>query len=856
MACNFAILEISDGTKTIDLLNARSGFHIYSWTPNLPEPKEGGVWTSSPVASGRRLAMRYYDNVTDTFTLQVRSFDVDALIRETQELRRLLEKAVAYFTSNWTSEPVWIKAQGRGEAEARYAVIYDYRTPRDGDPYDEPFWSKMQMAGFEDFQLVLEHGFWQADEPGDTTCVQLEGKGASVASQLFYPAASADDCYVDQTGAAITLNAANLYFGNVGGRSYDTGIRFRNVTIPGNVTILGARLIFTAFPAVVDSCKVTIQGQRSIAPAAFTTVVDFNARTRTAASIGWTVDQTPAGTVFASPSITAIVDEINAMIGWTSGTDMVIFISDNGSDAGANRSPVAWDNLAPAEYPILEIFYGTTDVGRDATCAREVYVANKHNRAQLTDIYYYDASATTFSANLVNAATPFSFLPAVPAVGDAVYFGVDTGVADSGPFNSLVFDISVAQADCTIVWEYYNGAFSAFTPAQDNTATAQSFDTAGVNSVHWVQETDWVTIAVNGVTGYWVRARVSAIGGAPTPPTQANRDIYTVIWPYLTVDAAQVVGDIAALARHLIYPKSGNKNLATSGIMRVLIGSRSVSRGDNFTAYLNTVDEQNIAGVTCVVAGVNTSFIADLNSPTGRALEWIPAGITAMGARATITIDSSIASEWKGTFHAFLRVGQFNGNSNDFSVRIVCNFGGNAQTTQAVLVPWSVVPPLGVYNGVVDIGTITTQDAGSAADGYGDCTITIEAAISNGAGLIYLYIYDLILIPVDEFSVDNRYNPSVLPYPALNGFTYLDVDSATVPKVAVRSIIRYASDDLMVGNWTPITPNDISLQANAEQRLWFMSTSFDSPGEFALPHNVFAVQSFATARYLSMRGNR
>ncbi len=92
------------------------------------------------------------------------------------------------------------------------------------------------------------------------------------------------------------------------------------------------------------------------------------------------------------------------------------------------------------------------------TNADQVYLANKHNVAQLTDVYHYDAlPGLTWSGNLLDAALPTTLLPAVPLVNDFIVFGIDTGVANSGPFNSLVFDLSQVQANLTMNWEFYDG---------------------------------------------------------------------------------------------------------------------------------------------------------------------------------------------------------------------------------------------------------------------------------------------------------------------------------------------------------------------------------------------------------------
>jgi hypothetical protein len=179
MPCGpFQELQISDGTTTVNLLSPRSGFCLLEWQPSLADPKGGGVWRDSMLAEGRRLALRKRANVIDTLTLAVRNWTPDDLIQDTQDLRRLLEKAYAYGTTSWQDEPVWIKRHPVNATYPEYTIIYDHRTPQDPNPHgSEHFWTGLAKASFPEFVLILEHeGFWRADQPGTGTCVQTSGQ--------------------------------------------------------------------------------------------------------------------------------------------------------------------------------------------------------------------------------------------------------------------------------------------------------------------------------------------------------------------------------------------------------------------------------------------------------------------------------------------------------------------------------------------------------------------------------------------------------------------------------------------------------------------------------------------------------
>lgn len=173
----FNVLRITDGTPegTIDLLTSGSGFYLDSWIPNTAEPKDGGIWQTSPFTDGRKLAIKQNTNITDVFNVGIQAFTQDECIYYTQEMRRLLRKASDYWSTNWQNEPVWIEAQSGCESELRYALIMDGRMPTDNEPYQMPFVkSGNDKTLLTDLVLTIEHQFWTAQRPGEADCVHLK----------------------------------------------------------------------------------------------------------------------------------------------------------------------------------------------------------------------------------------------------------------------------------------------------------------------------------------------------------------------------------------------------------------------------------------------------------------------------------------------------------------------------------------------------------------------------------------------------------------------------------------------------------------------------------------------------------
>ena len=108
-----------------------------------------------------------------------------------------------------------------------------------------------------------------------------------------------------------------------------------------------------------------------------------------------------------------------------------------------------------------------------------------------------------------------TLLPAVPVVNDAFYVGYTTQ-----KFGGVYFDISTAGVGTWgITWEYYNGtSWGALSNVTDNTT---GFTVQGVNIITYDVPTDWAQVAVNGLTAYWIRGRVSSYTAITTQPLGA-----------------------------------------------------------------------------------------------------------------------------------------------------------------------------------------------------------------------------------------------------------------------------------------------------------------------------------------------
>ena len=466
----------------------------------------------------------------------------------------------------------------------------------------------------------------------------------------------------------------------------------------------------------------------------------------------------------------------------------------------------------------------------DPTTAAEVFFSNKHTFTNLTDIYEDDAGG--WSGNFLDLALPHRLLPDVPVAGDAIYFGIDTAVASSGPFSSLITDIKTAVTGVTGEWQYWSSVGPGWVQfgANELADNTVGFTILGVLGVFWDHPANWITanlLAEEGgtapnITGWWVRYVVTGVA-SPTGGEQQNRNIYSVTWPYIEVQDDQITGELPALLRARIRNESNfsNDKAYDKYIDWLICGVRGVDRGADFTAYIPLADTQLISGQSIALGG-NAAYIDDVRySPRGRCIEFTPPAPGVSGV-FTVTLDNTIANQYKGRFRMFLRTR----GTLAFEVFIRTNAFGNIALTDTITIATSN------ELGLTDLGSINLPPAGF---GNNETVEEIEFQVwaTLTVGATTLKVYEIILIPVDEW-VGQFYGTSntVGNYgPMLFGTNYLDIDSTLFPKRLVYSPVRVRATDNLESQWTNINVRPFRAATERQTRLWFL-TQFPDPFPF------------------------
>lgn len=240
----FEQLVITDGQgHTVDLIssNKPTGFCLNEWSPRITEPKQGGVWADSSLVDGRKPVLSVAGNVVEQIDLAVKALNTDELAIICRQLHFLLEQAKSYWINTSEHSIVYLIAQRTDETNSRYAAVYWYTTPENGDWVD--FWSDMERASFPEFSLLMERTpAWSDQIPGvgaDTNITSYRTSDED--AQLFG--------YLDSARAIDYTTAKEVYVNAQDAEYNITHIYHWDASVPAfSANLINAALPFELFP--------------------------------------------------------------------------------------------------------------------------------------------------------------------------------------------------------------------------------------------------------------------------------------------------------------------------------------------------------------------------------------------------------------------------------------------------------------------------------------------------------------------------------------------------------------------------------------------------------------------------------
>lgn len=521
-----------------------------------------------------------------------------------------------------------------------------------------------------------------------------------------------------------------------------------------------------------------------------------------------------------------------------------------------------WSENIPGDGTAIELQSSTITIAEN-TDRKRVWITNYWDDSQISHVFRYDAAPPGYTN--ITGITGTVLFPVAPAVGDILYVGVENTGTES-PFHNIVFNIGTAMVGLAFTIEYSRGAgaWGALPVAgygfQDDT---NGFANTGPNAVvfdYIAGANPWATDAVNGVTAWWIRFRITAAAGAVSPAIVSD-PIYTQQCPYFDIPADQVEGTYPAQALYNMWRRDVSYDSSATFILvgtKFLLGLRSLDRGTDFLAFLATHTSILPPSVTYTVSLGLMQTAA--NTPWYYAHQWVPGGALSNAAIGYWKVTDPESRQYTGTYRVFLRVKDNSPANGDIITRISMCVGNVANIVYTS--PNRQVATQAVES-VLDFGMLTIPEAYESSSYdydlyfwiYGDSTATATN----------IYYFDLILMPVDECPIDLEISADNINQ-TFGQNEILLPDSISSPKYNITAkmleenisatSLKYKSE------WQARTPGENILQVNQTngQRLWTLlmhNYNYITGGEpdyRAIWSTGICVLGWRNERYKTLRG--
>lgn len=300
------------------------------------------------------------------------------------------------------------------------------------------------------------------------------------------------------------------------------------------------------------------------------------------------------------------------------------------------------------------------------------------------------------------------------------------------------------------------------------------------------------------------------------PTTEVN--IFTANKPY--IDINNIVGDIPALCKIRVFNVSDDENNTTGlNFSRCIIGSKN---NNNFLGFLNADNLHIKPGITVTSTG---SFNTYSRSHTG---------VTADNS-VTWSINDGIAKDFYGTYRVFARLDQSAGVDTTY-FNVSANFGEELDifTSRNVYLKTTNEFQL------LDFGSLTISNDNKTPQ---ELNITLNVNDKTGT----LRIYDLILIPTDNYSVDcySNNNSKITDgyYLEINGLN----DKTGLRAIKGTGVNTKISDYQIIGS---------EFYLEDDTRLWSLCAAYGANNEWiSYPFILNKFEINVNNRYISSRGN-
>jgi len=413
-----------------------------------------------------------------------------------------------------------------------------------------------------------------------------------------------------------------------------------------------------------------------------------------------------------------------------------------------------WRGSVPGTLP-TPLTLTKTNGTADLTEVHLVNLGSTGTGDALSHIFNFDTSLSAWSTNQVAATgiTLWAVSGSTPAAGDILYLGFATRPG----FNAVIPLATAGAFSADVVVEaYISAAWTALTlgtdfwfyPALTSADQDNVYKTTGENVISFAPGANWGTVAINGVTAYWVRVRLNTVASwTTTPVSHASQIPYTQRRNYFDASASVIGGDAPPrLMPRFKAPTSGA--VVTPNPNRISAIFCGAKAGTAFESILN-LHQYELPSGWAVAMGTDTAEEADLRAPSARRATCAFTTATAMTARVTLTGTAKWAS-FVGTYRVLLLCEQTAGDAGDTQVKARFLQGGSGATNPYLDTKTVALQGVALGYELVDLGNISISPDTVSADTLAD-DLLIQVFSERIAGSASVRFSRIVLIPVDVF---------------------------------------------------------------------------------------------------------
>jgi hypothetical protein len=204
------------------------------------------------------------------------------------------------------------------------------------------------------------------------------------------------------------------------------GLRFRNLSIPQGAYIISAYVTFRASASASPTTSTVIYGEDINDSSTFDSDEDdISDRSRTSASVSWSVPSWTSGQNYNTPGLKSVVQEIVSRSGWASGNDLSLLIETTNS--GADRKFTTYNGNTSLA-PLLTVEY--VEVAVPVATRLLFVVGNSGSLTTQESTRKTMFEALGYTVTLLTASSAQGSYDTAAAANDVAYISEEVSASD------------------------------------------------------------------------------------------------------------------------------------------------------------------------------------------------------------------------------------------------------------------------------------------------------------------------------------------------------------------------------------------------------------------------------------------